>query len=76
MNVRDLLGPVKPLLDRLLARHARRNRSATSVCIRNELNYGGHISVRTVNRRLNEDRLQARRSIEQPQLSLRHWWVR
>ena len=47
-----------PREQRLIARCASRIHFATSAHIRDELNFGGHVSVRTVNKR--------------PQLSLRH----
>jgi hypothetical protein len=43
-----------PREDRLITRCARRNSFATSARIRDELNFEGHVSVRTDNRRLNE----------------------
>ena len=58
-----------PREDRLKARCARRNRFATSARIQDELNFGGYVSVKTVNRRLEEQQLHARRPIK---LSLRH----
>jgi hypothetical protein len=41
-----------PGQDKLIARWTWRNRFDTSARIRDELNFGGHVSVRTVNRRL------------------------
>ena len=43
-----------PRENRIVARWATRTRFATSARIRDELNFGGHVSVRTVIRRLNE----------------------
>jgi wobble nucleotide-excising tRNase len=36
------------------------------------MNFGGHVSVRTVTRRLNEQFLRARRPTKRSQLSLQH----
>ena len=71
MNVRNLTGPRKCTHreDMLIARCARRNHFDTSVRIRDELNFGGRVSVRTVNRRLSKKCLRAWRPIKRPQLS-------
>jgi hypothetical protein len=58
--------------DRLIAWCAWRNRFNTSARILDELNFRDRVSVRTVNRSLNEQRLRARRRIKRPQLSLYH----
>ena len=47
-----------PREDRLIARCARRNLFATYARIRDELNFGNHISLWTVNIQLNEQRLR------------------
>jgi hypothetical protein len=41
----------------------------TTARLRDKLNLGGHVYVRTINRRLNEHRLSARRPIKRLQLS-------
>ena len=48
----------------LVARLVRRNRFTTSARIRDELNCWGLVSVRTINRSLNEQRLCRRRHIK------------
>jgi transposase len=65
-----------PREDRLIACCARRNRFASSDRIRGGLNFGGHVSVRTFNRRVNEQRMRKRRPIKRQQWSLRHRWAR
>jgi hypothetical protein len=55
-----------PREDRIIDRCAKRNRFATSARIQNEMNFGGDVSVRTVNRRLNEQRMHTRRPIKRP----------
>ena len=58
--------------DMLIARGARRNRFDTSVRIRDELNFGGCVSVRTVN---SKQCLRAWRPIKRSQLLLHHRWT-
>ena len=49
VDERPRSGPAKlHLEDRLIARCARRNRFATPARIRDELNFGDHVSVRSV----------------------------
>ena len=55
--------------NRPVAHCARRNSFATSARIRDEFNFGDHVSVRNYN---NEQRLCAMWPINRPQLSLRH----
>ena len=66
--------PVKttPREDRLLKRLARQDPFKTANILRNNWIVNGRISRRTVNRRLNNARLRARRPIKRPQLTLRH----
>lgn len=66
--------PVKttPREDRLLKRLARRDPFSTANTLRNHWIVNGRISRRTVNRRLNNARLHARRPIKRPQLTVRH----
>jgi len=47
MNLYDLAGPkqISPIEDRLIAWFYRRNCFATSACIRDELNFRGHVSI-------------------------------
>ena len=61
-----------PREDMLIAQCARRNRFVSSDRIRDGLNFGGHVSVRTVSRRVNEQSMHRSRPIELPQRSLRH----
>ena len=46
-----------PREHRVIAPCARKNRFATSACIRDKLNFWCHASIMTVNRRLNEQHL-------------------
>lgn len=62
--------------DRLISWCNRRNSFATTASIHDELNFGGHVSVRTVNIQLNEQCQHTRQLINRPQLSLRHWQAR
>ena len=57
-----------PREDRLIARYARINRFATSTRILDEVYFGGHVSVRSVDIRINEQRLRARIPIQWLQL--------
>ena len=57
-----------PREDRLIARYARINRCATSTRILDEVYFGCHVSVRTVDMRINGERLGARLPIQLPQL--------
>ena len=61
-----------PREDRLIARNARINRFATSTRILDEVNFGGHVSVRTVDTRINGQHLGVRIPIQWPQLYVRH----
>ena len=64
--------PRKTMLreDRLISRRARQRRSVQLV--RGNLAFGGHISTRTVIRRLHHQGMRARRPIKRRQLTLRH----
>ena len=57
-----------PREDRLIARYARINRCAISTRILDEVYFGCHVSVRTVEIRINGQRLGARIPIQWPQL--------
>jgi hypothetical protein len=59
-------------VDRLIAQCTKSNHFSKSARILDELNFADRVSVRTVNRRLNEQHLCARRPIIRPPLSLRH----
>ena len=59
-----------PREDTLIARCARRNRFSTSDRNRDELNFWGRVSIRTVNRRLKGHYLRAKELIQRPQLPL------
>ena len=58
--------------DRLIALCVRRNHFSTSARNRDDLNFRGNVSVRTANRRRNEEHLYRRRPIKRPPLSVRH----
>ena len=50
--------------------------SSTAGAFRGNLAFGGHISTRTVIRRLHHQGMRARRPIKRPQLTLRHRYAR
>jgi transposase len=58
--------------DRLISRRARQRPFSTAGALRGNLAFGGHISTRTVIRRLQHQGMRARRPIKRPQLTLRH----
>ena len=58
--------------DRLISRRARQRPFSTAGTLRGNLVFGGHISTRTVIRRLHHQGWRARRSLKRPQLTLRH----
>jgi transposase len=58
--------------DRLISRRARQRPFSTAGALRSNLAFGGHISTRTVIRRLHHQGMRARRPIKRPQLTLRH----
>ena len=61
-----------PREDRLISRRARQRPFSTAGALRGNLAFGGHISTRTVIRRLHHQGMRARRPIKRPQLILRH----
>ena len=61
-----------PREDRLISRRERERPFSTAGALRGHLACGGHISTRTVIRRLHHQVMQARRPIKRPQLTLRH----
>ena len=61
-----------PREDRLISRRARQRPFSTTGALRGNLAFGGHISTRTVTRRLHYQGMRARRPIKHPQLTLRH----
>ena len=61
-----------PREDQLISRRARQRPSSTTGALRGNLAFGGHISTRTVIRRLHHQGMRARRLIKRPQLTLRH----
>ena len=61
-----------PREDRLISRRARQWPFSTAGAPRGNLAFGGHISTRTVIRRLHHQGMRARRPIKRPQLTLRH----
>ena len=67
-------GPRKttPREDRLISRWARQWPFSTAGALHGNLAFGGHISTRTVIRRLLHQGMRAQRPIKRPQLTLRH----
>ena len=61
-----------PREDRLISRRALQRPSSTAGALRGKLAVGGHISTRTVIRRLHHQGMRAQRPIKRPQLTLRH----
>ena len=61
-----------PREDRLISRRARQWPFSKAGGRRGNLAFGGHISTRTVIRRLHHQGMRARRPIKRPQLTLRH----
>jgi transposase len=61
-----------PREDRLISRRARATAVQYSCALRGNLAFGGHISTRTVIRRLNHQGMRARRPIKRPQFTIRH----
>ena len=61
-----------PREDRLISKRARQRPFSTSGALRGNLAFGGHISTRTVIRRLHHQGMRVRRPIKRPQLTLRH----
>jgi transposase len=61
-----------PRDDRLISRRERQRPFSTAGALRGNLAFGGHISTRTVIRRLHHQGMRARRPITRPQLTLRH----
>ena len=59
-----------PREDRLISRRARQRPFSTAGALRGNLAFGGHISTRTVIRRLHHQGMRARRPIKRPQLTL------
>jgi transposase len=66
------LRKTTPREDRLISRRARKRPFSTAGALRGNLAFGGHISPRTVIRRLHHQGMRARRPIQHPQLTLRH----
>jgi transposase len=58
-----------PREDRLISRRARQRPFSTAGALRGNLAFGGHISTRTVIRRLHHQGMRARRPIQRPQLT-------
>ena len=61
-----------PREDRLISRRARQRPFSAAGALRGNLAFGGHISTRTLIRRLHHQRMRARRPIKRPQSTLRH----
>jgi transposase len=61
-----------PREDRLISRRAWQRPFRTAGALRGNLALGGHISTRSVIRRLHHQGMRARRPIKRPQLTLRH----
>ena len=62
----------KPREDRLISRRERQRPFSTAGALCGNLAFGGHISTRTIIRRLHHQGMRARRPIKRPQLTLRH----
>ena len=60
-----------PREDRLIPRRVRQRPFSTAGALRGKLAFGGHISTRTVIRRLHDQGMRTRRLIKRPQLTLR-----
>ena len=58
--------------DRLIFRRLQQWLFSTADALRGNLAFGGHISTRTVIRRLHHQGMRARRPIKRPQLTLRY----
>jgi hypothetical protein len=58
--------------DRFISRWARQRPFSTAGALHGNLAFGGHISTRTVIRRLHHQGMRVRRPIKRPQLTLRH----
>ena len=65
-----------PREDRLIFRRARQRPFSTAGALRGRLALGGHISTRTVIRRLHHQGMRARRPIKRPQFTLSHCHAR
>ena len=61
-----------PTEDRLISRRARQRPFSTAGALCGHLAFGGHISTRTVIRRLHHQGMRVRQPIKRPQLTLRH----
>ena len=61
-----------PREDRLISRRERQRPFSTAGALRSNLAFGGHISTRTVIRRLHHQGMRAQRPIKRPQLTLGH----
>ena len=61
-----------PREDRLISIRARQRPFSTAGALRGNLAFGGHISTRTVIRRLHHQGVRGRRPIKRPQLTIRH----
>jgi transposase len=61
-----------PREDQLISRRERQRQFSTAGALRGNLEFGGHISTRTVIRRLHHQGMRVRRPIKRPQLTLRH----
>ena len=61
-----------PREDRLISRRARQRPFSTAGVLCGNLAFGGHISTRTVSRRLHHQETRARQPIKRPQLTLCH----
>jgi hypothetical protein len=64
--------PIENEKDRLISKRARKRPFSTVDALRGNLAFRGHISTRTVIRRLHHQGMRARRPIKRPQLTLRH----
>jgi transposase len=71
-NATDRPRKMTPREDRLISRRARQSPFSTAGSLRDNLAFGGHISTRTVIKRLHHQGMRARRPKKRPQLTLRH----
>ena len=65
-----------PREDRIISRRARQRPFSTAGALRGNLAFGGHISTRTLIRRLHHQGMRARQPIKHPQLTLDHHHAR
>jgi hypothetical protein len=72
VHVQVDLAKRQPREDQLISRQVRQRPFSTAGALRGNLAFGGHISTRTVIRRLHHQVMRARLPIKRSQLTLRH----